>query len=261
MNYNFEIKYSEDNMQNYFRGVSGRHIKDTLIITLRNTGTKPWGKYKGYFKCVEEKSNYFFETIQIPEDIYPSNSLELVLNYPRIEKNNHQGDCFSTIQLVYKDQPYNSQVIRFRKDYDLLGNEINDEGKIDIKEEKPKEIFEPHEKNNKEDDNIIIVKKFRSAFDFSKADFSDEYLLELLKLSKNDFQSAMMIHLDKEDQKKEDIKNKAKTSQGLDELVQMFRKQYQLGKEDYPDDKLKQVLAKKQGNFENAFEELMSFIE
>lgn len=71
----------------------------------------------------------------------------------------------------------------------------------------------------------------------------------------------MMIHLDKEDQKKEDIKNKAKTSQGLDELVQMFRKQYQLGKEDYPDDKLKQVLAKKQGNFENAFEELMSFIE
>ena len=110
-------------MQNYFRGVSGRHIKDTLIITLRNTGTKPWGKYKGYFKCVEEKSNYFFETIQIPEDIYPSNSLELVLNYPRIEKNNHQGDCFSTIQLVYKDQPYNSQVIRFRKDYDLLGNE------------------------------------------------------------------------------------------------------------------------------------------
>ena len=142
-----------------------------------------------------------------------------------------------------------------------MGNEINDEGKIDIKEEKPKEIFEPHEKNNKEDDNIIIVKKFRSAFDFSKADFSDEYLLELLKLSKNDFQSAMMIHLDKEDQKKEDIKNKAKTSQGLDELVQMFRKQYQLGKEDYPDDKLKQVLAKKQGNFENAFEELMSFIE
>ena len=186
-----------------------------------------------------------------------------------VRKKNIEDGTISTFNNVIKtvdtiNQDLAIDLRKGKKNLDVLIKkliEINDEGKIDIKEEKPKEIFKPHEKNNKEDDNIIIVKKFRSAFDFSKADFSDEYLLELLKLSKNDFQSAMMIHLDKEDQKKEDIKNKAKTSQGLDELVQMFRKQYQLGKEDYPDDKLKQVLAKKQGNFENAFEELMSFIE
>ena len=277
MDYDFEVIYNEEEMKNYFKGVSGRHIKDTLIVTLRNTGTKPWGRYNGYFKCIENQSNYFFENIQIPEDIYPRNSIEFVLNFPRIEKNNNKGNCFSSIQLVYKDQPYSSKLIRFRKNYDLFGNEIVEEKNVEKEEEKPipieelkpvkpkeeekKPPFLPPKPEKKEDDDIIIVKKFRSAFDFSKADFSDEYLLEILKLSKNDFQKAMMIHLEKEDMKKEEMKNKSKTEQGLNELVQEFRKTYQLSKEDYPDDKIKKVLAKKNGHFENAFEELMSFIE
>ena len=287
MDYNFEVIYCEEAMKNYFKGVSGRHIKDTLIVTLRNSGTRPWGRFQGYFKCEENQSNYYFETTQISEDIYPGNSIELVLNFPRIEKNNNKGKCFSSIQLFYKDQPYTSKVIRFRKDYDLFGNESVEEKEEEKEEEIEEEIEEEKEENplpkeevkpvkpkeeekkpfvlpipkQKEDDEMVIVKKFRSAFDFSKADFSDEYLLDILKSSKYDFQVGMMIHLQKEDMKKEEMKNKSKTEKGLNELVEEFRKVYQLSKEDYPDEKIKTILAKKNGHFENTFEELMSFIE
>ena len=296
MSYNFEVVNCEEAMKNYFKGVSGRHIKDTLLVTLRNSGTKPWGRYQGYFKCEENISNYYFENTQISEDIYPGKSIELVLNFPRIEKNSNKGKCFSYIQLVYKDQPYHSDVIRFRKDYDLFGNESveekeevekeeeeieiekekEEEKKEEKKEEKPLPIeevkpFKPKEEGKKpfvlpipkpkEDDDMVVVKKFRSAFDFSKADFSDEYLLDILKSSKYDFQVGMMIHLQKEDMKKEEMKDKSKTEQGLNELLEEFRKVYQLSKEDYPDEKIKTILAKKNGHFENTFEELMSFIE
>ena len=276
MDYDFEVIDCEEEMKNYFRGVSVRHIKDTLILKLKNTGSKPWGRLKGSFQCDENQSNYFFETTLISEDIYPGSTIEIVLNFPRIEKNANKGNCFSPIQLVYKDKPYVSKVIKFNKNYDLFGNEFieekninkEEENPIQIKEEKPVKPKEEEKKpfilpipEKKEDDDNVIVKKFRSAFDFSKADYSDEYLLDLLKLSKYDFQKAMMIHLDKEDMKKEEKKNKSKNEQGLNELVEEFRKAYQLSKEDYPDEKIKEILAKNNGHFENTFDELMSFIQ
>ena len=64
MSYGFEILDSEDQMKNYFKGVSGKHIKDTLFITIRNTGSKGWNKYKGCFKCDPNQSNYFFEELR-----------------------------------------------------------------------------------------------------------------------------------------------------------------------------------------------------
>lgn len=293
MDYSFEVTDYEKEMKNYFKGVSGRHIKDTLFITLRNTGSRAWGRFQGYFKCVPEQSNYFFEEIQIAQEVYQNGYLELVLNFPRIEKNGNKGEVFTSIQLIYGDKTSNPQVIRFRKDYDLFGNDLVNEQKIEVEEEEEedlnnnnnkieiekkeekKEIFLPNKieeelkKNNKEkkeeekkgNENDIIVKKFRSAFDFSKADFSDEYILDLIIKSKNDFQKAMMLHLEREDAKKEEKKNKSKTNEGLDQLVAQFRKEYQLSEQDYSNEKLKAVLSKKQGNFENAFEELMSFIE
>ena len=93
-------------MKNYFKDVSGKHIKDTLFITIRNTGSKGWNKYKGYFKCDPNQSNYLFEETQIPEDVYPNGRLELVLNFPRIEKNSKtviaiaQSNFFIMIKLV-----------------------------------------------------------------------------------------------------------------------------------------------------------------
>ena len=290
MSYSFEVTYYERQMKNYFKGVSGKHIKDTLLITLRNNGSKGWGRYKGYFKCDINQSNYFFEETQIPQEVYPNGALELVLNFPRSEKNSNSGDCFCSIQLVYNDEVYNSQLLRFRKDYDLFGNNLVNEQKIEKEEEvdiyqkieeqkkeeeKKKEIFYPNKieeeikkKNNeqkieekKDNENDIIVKKFRSAFDFSKADFSDEYILDIILKSDKDFQRAMMLHLDLEDKKMVEKKNKSKTSQGLDELVPEFRKAYQLSEQDYSNEQIKEVLAKKNGNFENAFEELMSFIQ
>ena len=43
MSYGFEIIDSEDQMKYYFKGVSGKHIKDTLSITIRNTGVRKGG--------------------------------------------------------------------------------------------------------------------------------------------------------------------------------------------------------------------------
>ena len=286
MSYSFEIIDSEDQMKNYFKGVSGKHIKDTLFITLRNTGSKGWNKYKGYFKCDSNQSNYFFEETQIAEDVYPNGRLELVLNFPRIEKNNNNGDCYCSIQLFYNDQACNTQVIRFRKDYDLFGNDLVHEQKVEVekeeniyqikeeKKEEKKEIFEPNKiekeiiknkgekvEEKKENENDIIVKKFRSAFDFSPADFSNEYLLDIILKSNKNFQKAMMLHLELEDKKIEQRKNKSKSKEGLEQLVAQFRKDYQLSEQDYSNEKLKEILAKKEGNFQNAFEELMSFIQ
>ncbi len=200
MDYNFEVLNYEKEMKNYFKCEPGRHIKDTLFITLRNNGTRGWSRFKGTFKCVQDQSNYFFDDIQIPQEVYPNGSLELVLNFPRIEKNTNKGDVFCTIQLIYSDKVYNSEVIRFRKDFDLFGNAIVKEENIvieegnenDLNKEKEKEQFQPimieeaiknKNKENKveekkENENDIIVKKFRSAFDFSKAEYSDEYRLD-----------------------------------------------------------------------------------
>lgn len=283
MEYNFEVLNYEKEMKNYFKCEPGRHIKDTLFITLRNNGTRGWSRFKGTFKCVQDQSNYFFDDIQIPQEVYPNGSLELVLNFPRIEKNTNKGDVFCTIQLIYSDKVYNSEVIRFRKDFDLFGNAIVKEENIvieegnekDLNKEKEKEQFHPimieeaiknKNKENKveekkENENDIIVKKFRSAFDFSKADYSDEYLLDLILKSNNDFRIAMMLHLENEDAKKEEKINKSKTNEGLAQLVEQFRKEYQLSEEDYPTEKLKEILEEKEGNFENAFDELMRFIQ
>lgn len=283
MEYNFEVLNYENEMKNYFKCESGRHIKDTLFITLRNNGTRGWSRFKGTFKCVQDQSNYFFDDIQIPQEVYPNGSLELVLNFPRIEKNTNKGDVFCTIQLIYSDKVYNSEVIRFRKDFDLFGNAIVKEENIvieegnekDLNKEKEKEQFQPimieeviknKNKENKveekkENENDIIVKKFRSAFDFSPADFSNEYILDIILKSNKDFQKAMMLHLALEDKKIEDKKKKSKSKEGLDQLVAQFRKEYQLSEQDYTNEKLKEILAKKEGNFENAFEELMSFIQ
>ena len=71
----------------------------------------------------------------------------------------------------------------------------------------------------------------------------------------------MMLHLENEDAKKEEKINKSKTNEGLAQLVEQFRKEYQLSEEDYPTEKLKEILEEKEGNFENAFDELMRFIQ
>lgn len=280
MDYSFTVNYNEDEMKNYFKGVSGMGIKDTLIVRLTNNGSKGWMPFKGSFKCLEEKSNIFFDTNPINEEVYPNGSIEIVLNFPRIAKNKNYGNCFTTLQLEYKENSYNDITIKFNKPYDLLGNEIINEENIQKNEdEKIPNYFQPQniqeeieqkqkekgkEENNQEekkDDIDIIVKKFRSAFQFSKLDYPDDYLKQLLEKANNDFQKAMMIHLDLEDKKLEMNKEKVKKEDELNSLVEEFRKAYQLAKEDYSDDVIKKALVKKEGNFDNAFEELMSFIE
>ena len=260
MSYSFEVINNEDNMINYFKGEIGLGIKDTLIVNIRNNGSKGWQKYSGYFKCLEEKSNIYFDNSQIPQEVYPNGLLEIVLNFSRIEKNKNSGKCFTTLQLIYKDEIYNDITINFYKDYDLFGKKIVIEEHIEKEDNNKKDYFNQPNIIEKED-NEIIIKKFRSAFQFSKNDFSDDYLKELLKQAKNNFQTAMMIHIENEDKKKELNKQKVKNENEIYSLIDEFRNVYQLSKDDYPDDVIKKALQKKEGNFENTFEELMSFIE
>ena len=263
MNYSFKVDKNEYKMRNYFKGASGIGIRDTLIVYIRNTGTKGWEPHKGSFKCFEEKSNLFFEETLIAEEAYPNGRIEIVLNFPRVAKNKNSGNCFTTLQLKYKDNVYNYVTINFKKNYDLFGNPLEKEenapqvgGKNYYNPEELKEKLNIEEKN----DEHSVILKFRSAFDLSKVDYSDEYLRELLEKTKNDFQAAIMLHLDREDQKKEDKKKKVKTEEGLNTLLEQFRKEYQLSPEDYSDDVIKKALIKKEGDFNNTFEELMSFI-
>ena len=271
MDYDFKVSYNEEEMKNYFKGLTGKSIKDTLIVKLKNTGLKGWQSNKGYFKCLEEKSNLFFEICPLCEDVYPSYYIEIVLNFPRIKKNTNSGKCFTTIQFVYKDKTYNDVTIYFDKEYNLFGKrsiieehiekeeekkedkkveeqivikkeekkedkkvqeqkvEKEEEKKVEKKEEKkeiPKKqeeiVEQPKKEENveekiieikkkeKKDDIDSIIKKFRSVFQFSKLDYPDEYVKQLLQKAKNDFQNAMMIHLDIEDKKKKQIKKKLK---------------------------------------------------
>ena len=270
MSYSFVVQNNEDIMKNYFKNVSGMHIKDTLIITLKNTGSKGWQRFQGYFKCVPEKSNLVFDNVQIAEEVYPNGYLELVLNFPRIAKNKSQGNCYSTIQLVYKDEPYSEARIDFIKDYDLFGNRSVREDHIEEEKGnepnyfKPQEIIKKEEEKEEEKEEIdelsVMIKKFRSCYQLGKLDYPDDYIKELLEISKNDFQKAMMLHVDMEDKKKEDNKKKVKNAKDLDALAEQFRKEYQLSKDDYSDETIKNALKKKEGDFNNAFEELMSFI-
>ena len=308
MDYSFAVEYNENYMVNYFKGTSGVNIKDTLIVNIRNSGSKGWMAFKGSFRCVEEKSNLFFDETLIAEEAYPNGRLEIVLNFSRTAKNKNHGNCFTTIQLTYKGQSYNEVTIRFTKDYDLFGNKLEpeqmeqkeepiniivnkpeeekeqniqigggfgvvgdkqiEEGKVEKEEEKKIQYLQPEnikkklsikEEEKKDDEHAMII-KFRSAFQFSKLDYPDEYLKGLLDKAKNDFQKALMIHLENEDRKAEDNKKKSKNEDGLNSLLVQFRKEYQLSPEDYPDDVIKKALQKKEGNFNNAFEELMSFI-
>ena len=134
MDYSFKVVECEEKMKNYFRNKTGRLIRDSLIITIKNNGKRPWAKYKGYFKCLEEKSNIYFETFQIPRDILENETIEFVLFFPRIKKNFNSGKMLSTIQFVYKDTIYNDETIQFIKTFDITGNTV-----IRIRKEKEAE--------------------------------------------------------------------------------------------------------------------------
>ena len=54
MEYSFIVTYNENNMKNYFKDASGANIKDTLIISVKNTGSKGWNRFQGYFKCLDK---------------------------------------------------------------------------------------------------------------------------------------------------------------------------------------------------------------
>ena len=111
--YSLAVIDNEDQMKNYFRNKTGRQYKDTLIVTVKNTGKKYWERFKGQIKCYESDSNIYFETLLISEDVPPNGSIELVLTFPRYERNCGAGDMFTSLQLSYKDVDYNYQKIYF----------------------------------------------------------------------------------------------------------------------------------------------------
>ena len=106
-----------------------------------------------------------------------------------------------------------------------------------------------------------MIKRFRETYQFEKEQYSDDYIKDLLIIANNNFEDAMLIHLENDNYKKENSKDSVKNEEKLELLVEEFRKTYQLSPQDYPDNIIKKALKKKEGDFENAFEDLMSFIK
>ena len=71
----------------------------------------------------------------------------------------------------------------------------------------------------------------------------------------------MLIHLENESIKKIINKQNTKDEKKLNIMINDFRKFYQLSPKDYPDEKLKEVLKNNDGDFDKAFEDLMSYIK
>ena len=71
----------------------------------------------------------------------------------------------------------------------------------------------------------------------------------------------MLYHLENESIKKIINKLNTKDENKLNVMVNDFRKFYQLSSQDYPDEKLKEVLKNNEGDFDKTFEDLMSFIK
>ena len=268
MSYQFSIIEYEKEMKNYYKQKACNGLKDTIFITIKNTGTNGWQKFKGKINCVEEESNLFFDPVLICEDTYPDGSVELVLNFRRNEKNSSYGICTCTLQLVYNEKEYsNLQSIKFLKNFDLNGEEINIEE--NIKEEQNEKEYEEEEKViNKEDndekeeekekkiefdDKNIINKKFRSAFSLSKEDYSDEMINDLLMKSNNDFNEAFVSLIENQENEEKNDYNNPNT---MVQLIKRFRFEFNLSEEDYSDEILENVLNKNNGDFNNAFNSL-----
>ena len=273
MDYSFKVIECEQKMKNYFRDLTGRLIRDTIIISIKNNGKNPWGKYKGSFKCLEEKSNIFFEPFQIPKDIYPNETKEFVLSFPRIKKNFNSGKMLCTIQLVYKDTNYNEETIQFTKSFDITGNTVirirkeKEAEKIKQEEEERKLEEEELKKNLVEGDEIVeveggidkmsfVIKKFRNIFDMPEEEFDDDYIKKLIIKSDYDFNYAFYTHLNSYDEssQSEDLLG---DGDKLDDLKLKIRGSFQLSEEDFPDKEIEEALKKGKGNIHKSFARLM----
>ena len=273
MTYSFRVVECEDRMKNFFRNYTGRLIKDTILISLKNNGEKPWTKYKGYFKCREDKSNLFFETFQIPEDVYENETKEYILSFPRIKKNFNSGKMICTIQFVYKDTVYNEETIQFTKSFDITGNTVirvrkeKEAEKIKKEEEERKKKEEELKKNLKAGDEIVeveggndkmsnIIKKFRKLFGMKKEDYDDDYIKAILINSQYDFSNAFenLANSNEENTNEELLNDNNK----LNELIVKFRENYGLSTQDFPDEVVEEALIDGNGDFHKAYAKLMT---
>ena len=278
MDYSFKVVECEDKMKNYFRDLTGRLIRDTLIVTLKNNGNKAWEKNKGCFKCMESKSNIFFETFQIPKDVAPNETKEFVLSFPRIEKNFNSGKMICTIQLVYNGTTYNDETFQFTKSFDITGNTV-----IRIRKEKEEEKRQEEyiklleeEKRLKEEEQLKnldemvqveggsdklanIIKKFRTIFNMPEEEFDDNYIKRLIAKSDYDFNYAFNIHIDSYES--ESSESEEFVSSNLDDLKTKLRNSYLLPEAEFPDKVIEEALIDGRGNLKKSFARLMTFQE
>ena len=279
MDYSFKVVECEEKMKNYFRNKTGRLIRDSLIITIKNNGKRPWAKYKGYFKCLEEKSNIYFETFQIPKDILENETIEFVLFFPRIKKNFNSGKMLSTIQFVYKDTIYNDETIQFIKTFDITGNTVirirkEKEAERRKKEEEEKRLREEELKKYYLDKGEEIVeveggfdkmsfaiKKFRNIFNLPEEKYDDNYIKQLIVKYDYDFNYAFNIHLDLFKHQSSESEESLDDENKLNDLKHKLRDSFLLPEEDFNDKEIEEALKESKGDIYRSFARLMSISE
>ena len=135
MLYEFKIVDFQKEMKGYKNMPNLFGLRDTLSITIKNTGTNGWAKNKGLIKCIDEESDLIFDDVYLTEDVYSGDNVELILLFKRNYYNSCYGKCKCTLQLIYKDNEYNTQSFSFVKNFDVYGNPIN-ETQNQVKEDK-----------------------------------------------------------------------------------------------------------------------------
>ena len=252
MSYDFEVLEYEKEMKNYFKSGFGFAF-DTILIKIKNIGYSAWEKYKGKIECVKDKSNLFFDTAHINEDIYPNEVTELYLKFKRNDENSFYGNCVCTLRLNYKDNEVgNLKSINFTKNFDNNGNEINDEFQ---ENENEKDNENENEKEN-ENDKKELIKRFKATFSLKDEEYSDEEINNLLIKNNSDFNECFISLIDLQEEKD---KNNYNNPEKMDILIKRFREEFGLSSQDFSDEILKNQLNKFQGNFEEAFSNLFEY--
>ena len=117
--------------------------------------------------------------------------------------------------------------------YENKNGKNNDKKENLIKINNEKKIIVNDKNNNKmKEDEDTKIKEFRDIFNFSKEDYNDEYIKNILSASNYDFNKAILIHLDNENEKMKIKKERCKDENSLNILVQEFRNYFNLSVDD-----------------------------
>jgi hypothetical protein len=150
----------------------GKQYSDTLHIVIKNSGYNIWESSNARIECHTIKSNLFFDPIEIKQDVNPNQSIELTLPFFRIKENNNSGNILISLILFYKNEPYNSETIMFKKNFNFEEEDLRK--KILEEKERIKELNRKEEEEREKRIRQDIIDERNMTIEFSKKKREEE---------------------------------------------------------------------------------------